>query len=202
MRILFAALVLMVAPAAHAQQSTLTIKHTYAFATAESQKNGAVFGVIQNKGEEDVRIVSANADVSETVELHTHIMDGDVMQMREVDGYNIPAGEELVLEPAGDHIMLMNLKAPLDKDQSFIAAVITEDGEEINFPVMIMAPGVKASEKEEHNHEHDGELVHCHEHDHFHDEHGNHIDADGNIIETVEEQAHHNSDEDGHDHEH
>ena len=40
---------------------------------------------IENKGDEKIKIVSANSSLFERVELHTMYKDGDVMMMKEVD---------------------------------------------------------------------------------------------------------------------
>ncbi|MGH1398735.1 MAG: copper chaperone PCu(A)C [Alphaproteobacteria bacterium] len=153
-------------------EAPVSITDAYAFATAESQKNGAIFATIMNKGEEDAKITAASADVSESVELHTHTMDGDVMQMREVENYEVKAGADITLKPMGHHIMLMGLKEPLKAGESFVASVTLEDGSEIGFPVIVRAPGMvhdDAAEEvseEEATDEAAPEETHAHEHDH------------------------------------
>lgn len=42
-----------------------------------------------------------------------HGSDSSMMGMKEVDKIEIPAGETVVLEPGGFHIMLMELKSPI-----------------------------------------------------------------------------------------
>lgn len=129
-------------PSVQADDSpVLNIEDAYALATSDVQKNGAVFMHITNDGPEAVRIVAAKGDVAEKIELHTHIMDGDVMQMREVEGYDIPAGETVMLKPMGHHIMLMGLKQPLHKGDVFTLTLETEGGQEIPVEVAVKLPG-------------------------------------------------------------
>jgi periplasmic copper chaperone A len=40
-------------------------------------------------------------------------MQGDVMQMRQVDGIALPAGQKVELKPGGLHVMFIGLKQPL-----------------------------------------------------------------------------------------
>ena len=40
-------------------------------------------------------------------------MDGNVMQMRQIDAIDLPAGQTVELKSGGLHLMLMGLKAPL-----------------------------------------------------------------------------------------
>ncbi|WP_024326370.1 copper chaperone PCu(A)C [Thioalkalivibrio sp. AKL19] len=69
--------------------------------------------VLRNHGERDYRIVAADAPISEVVELHEHAHVDGVMRMRQVDGLEIPAGERLLLEPGGLHLMFIRLHEPL-----------------------------------------------------------------------------------------
>ena len=120
---------------------TLKIENPHAYATTSVQKNGAVFLKILNEGEHAERIIAAHSPVAENIELHTHIMDGDMMMMREVEAYEVPAGDTTVLEPMGHHIMLMGLKAPLKTDESFPLTLVTAEENEISVEVMIKNPG-------------------------------------------------------------
>lgn len=95
------------------------IEHAYSYATAPTQQNGAAFFHLENESDQALQITAAHADVAERTELHTHVMDGDVMMMRQVDSFTVPAGETLVLEPMGHHVMFMGLKAPLAEGESF-----------------------------------------------------------------------------------
>lgn len=129
----------------------IVVEDAYALATAPSQKNGAVFASFKNLGKEhlsgkDIAILSAESAVSERVELHTHTMQDGIMMMREVPSFAVPADETLHLKPAGDHIMLFDLKAPLVPGESFPVTVTIGDGYhhgygEITFDVKIVSPG-------------------------------------------------------------
>ncbi|MEZ5814609.1 MAG: copper chaperone PCu(A)C [Alphaproteobacteria bacterium] len=138
-----------VAPA-HAEGPVLTVEGAYALATTSVQKNGAVFATFANPGIKhlsgrDLAIISAETPVAEKAELHDHIMDGDVMMMREVGTYYVPAEKSLKLEPTGKHIMLMGLKEPLKPGDTFPVTVGIGDGHrhgygQITFEVKVLSP--------------------------------------------------------------
>lgn len=118
---LFAFPTLLAAQAHDYRLGDLHIDHPWSRASAgPMQGAGAAFMTIANGGPAD-RLVGASADVSERVELHTHILTADgVMKMREVaGGIEIPAGETVELKPGGLHVMFMGLKAPLTEGDSF-----------------------------------------------------------------------------------
>jgi copper(I)-binding protein len=75
--------------------------------------NGAAFMTLRNRGGQADRLVSASVPIARTVELHTHIRDGDVMRMRPVADIPVPAGQTVRLRPGGLHVMLIGLTEPL-----------------------------------------------------------------------------------------
>lgn len=139
--------------------ANVQISNPYSFATASSQKNGVVLFTIQNNAQTDLRLIHAyvKSDIADRAELHTHIMDGDKMMMRQVDGYDIPAGEDLTLAPMGDHIMLMELIKPLNVGDTLKLTLNFEDGSMAQFDVPIIAPGTKpegSTQQETQSHDH------------------------------------------------
>lgn len=114
--------------------------HGWARATTAGAPNGAAFGMLVNLGGEEDTLVSASTDAAEVVELHEMAMgDGDVMQMRPVEGgFVIPAGGYLELKPGGLHIMLINLKQPLEAGKMLDLTLNFEHAGEVHLSVPIM----------------------------------------------------------------
>jgi copper(I)-binding protein len=81
--------------------------------TPAGAKAAAGYMVLKNQGAAPDRLVSATSPAAERVETHVTVRDGDIMRMREVKGYDIPAKGSFELKPAGPHLMLINLKAPI-----------------------------------------------------------------------------------------
>lgn len=126
---------------AHAGSQDILIKDAYAYASAPSQKNGAVFMKIENHTGQEYKVISAASDAAEQVELHTHSMDGGIMMMREVSHYALPSGEVTHLEPSGHHIMLMGLSEPLVAGEHFSMTLEIQDHDTIEVDVIVTAPG-------------------------------------------------------------
>jgi copper(I)-binding protein len=128
--------------AAHAhgfKAGDLAIGHPYARATAPGQPTGGAYLRVENHGAQSDRLVSASADVSKSVELHEMKMEGDVMRMRQVDGVEVPAGQSVVLEPGGVHVMLIGLKAPLKQGERFPMTLRFEKAGEVKVEVVVEA---------------------------------------------------------------
>ena len=93
----------------------------------------AVFGTLTNAFSSAVTLVGAASSAAGTVQLHETNADGSGgMSMQEKEGgFDIPAGGELRLEPGGDHIMLMDLTAPLLAGDTVEVTLQFEGGAEL-----------------------------------------------------------------------
>ena len=132
----------------------LVIAHPWARPTLGSNSNGVAYMVITNHGVTDDRLVGVNADMATRVELHSTIMDGDVMRMRPVtDGVEIPSGEKLEILPGGLHIMFMGLKAPLKEGGEFPLSLRFEHAGVVDVSVHVENKPEKSTPPErEHHH--------------------------------------------------
>jgi len=96
--------------AAHA---AIAVEAAWARETAASARTGGVFLTLVNHTDAPDRLIAGSSEAAAAVALHSHIIDGEVMRMRQVEAVELPAGETVTLEPGGLHIMLIDLKAPL-----------------------------------------------------------------------------------------
>lgn len=121
------AAVTLAAPAWADQAGTaIMVMDPYVRSSTSSSQTGAAFMTLMNKTDHDDRLISAQSDVAERVELHTHIEDANgVMQMREIEGgIELPAGGMHELKRGGDHVMFLGLKDPLH-DGDMIPVILT-----------------------------------------------------------------------------
>ncbi|MCS7102211.1 MAG: copper chaperone PCu(A)C [Burkholderiaceae bacterium] len=114
----------------------LTVEEPWARATVGGQANGAAYLKIRNAGATD-KLLSASAPVASVVELHTHVMDGNVMRMRKVEAIDITGGAVTELKPGGLHVMLIGLKAPLKAGEKFPLTLKFERAGEVKVDVEV-----------------------------------------------------------------
>ena len=81
--------------------------------THSSGANSAAFMMIENRSSLVDRLIAAESDVADAVEIHLSQMEGDVMVMRQVDGLEIPARGKVELKPGSYHIMLIGIRRDL-----------------------------------------------------------------------------------------
>jgi copper(I)-binding protein len=86
-----------------------------AFVRTTPLKTSAGYVIINSKKDTQDALVAVTADWAGKIEIHnvTQIDDG-VMEMNAVDRADIPARGKLALRPGGMHIMIFDLKEPLN----------------------------------------------------------------------------------------
>ena len=117
------------------------IDGAYARASIPNVPNSAAFFVIKNNSDKDIAITSANSDVAEKNELHTHIKENKMMKMMKIEKLVVPAKSSLELKSGGDHVMLMGLKKELKAGDEINLELSFSDGDKksIKVPVKDLA---------------------------------------------------------------
>ena len=117
------------------------IDGAYARASIPNVPNSAAFFVIKNNSDKDIAITSANSDIAEKNELHTHIQENKMMKMMKIEKLVVPAKSSLELKSGGDHVMLMGLKKELKVGDEINLELSFSDGDKksIKVPVKDLA---------------------------------------------------------------
>jgi copper(I)-binding protein len=137
------------------QAQTVEVKNAWARATAQGQKATGAF--MQITAPAASTLIGVSTPVAGVAEIHEMKMDGDVMRMRPLPkGLELPAGKAVQLKPGGYHLMLMDLKLPLQKDTTIPITLTLRDSkgvqstQDLRVPVLSAAPAGQA----EHQHKH------------------------------------------------
>lgn len=141
---------------------TVEVKDAWARATVQGQKASGAFMTLTAKA--GTTLVNVSSSVAGVAEVHEMKMDGEVMKMRALHtGLVLPAGKAVELKPGGYHVMLMDLKLPLQKDTTIPLTLTFKDAKgvqtqtEVKVPVFTSAPAVTGAPKgstamDEHTH--------------------------------------------------
>jgi len=110
--------------AAEVKVGDLTIVEAWARATPV--KTGAAYISVRNDGDTADRLTGVSSDVAQMTHLHQSKEENGVMQMRPVDGIDLPPHATVTLKPGGNHVMLMGLANPLKAGDTFPLALTFE----------------------------------------------------------------------------
>ncbi len=114
-------------PAVSQQAATKNLEITggFARATPPGAKVGAAYLTIKSREEPD-RLVGFSTPACNRPELHTHLNEGGVMQMRQVDAIDVPPGGSAELVPGGYHLMLIDLNGALVEGETLDVELLFE----------------------------------------------------------------------------
>ncbi len=118
-------------PMAGGMSSTPTTSATASSGMGDMSAMSAMFGTLRNTSSTDITVTGGSSPVAGVVELHETVKnDSGQMQMQpKQGGFVIPAGGTFVLQPGGNHVMLMALKGALDNGASTTVTLTTSGGD-------------------------------------------------------------------------
>lgn len=111
------------ARAAATAKANVDVTDGWTRATPGNATTAAVYLRIINVGKEPDKLIGVGVGAAQKAELHTGTMANGVMRMEMVPAVVIPAGGTVTFSPAGNHIMLIGLKAPLKEGESFLVTL-------------------------------------------------------------------------------
>lgn len=94
----------------------IKINNAYIKQTPPNSKNTAIFLTLINKGAKEIALIDAKSDLSEKIELHTHIHKDKKMSMIQIPKITIEPNSTTELKPGSYHIMLFDLKNSVNAD--------------------------------------------------------------------------------------
>jgi copper(I)-binding protein len=107
-----------------ASAQKVSVSDAWARATLPAQTVGAAY--LKITSDEDARLVGVKSSAAKTGEIHSMRHEEGVMRMRKLDALPLPAGQSVALEPGGDHIMLLDLRRPLQAGQTIDIELLIE----------------------------------------------------------------------------
>ena len=119
-------------------QATVSVEEAWVRGTVAQQKATGAF--MRLTASQNARLVEASSPVAGVTEIHEMAMEQDIMRMRQIPGLDLAAGQAVELKPGGYHVMLMDLKQPLQPGQTVPITLVFEDANQLRFTQQIEAP--------------------------------------------------------------
>ena len=125
------------------EKGDIQIRHPWSRATAPGAKVAAGYMELRNSGTQPDRLLAAETPVAKRVEMHVTQRDGEVMRMRQVQSFEVPARERYEMRPGGSHLMLVDIVRALKKGERFPMKLRFERAGEIEVQVEVQDLGAK-----------------------------------------------------------
>ena len=143
----------------HVVAQTVAITNSWVRATVQGQKATGAFMTVTSK--ENAKLVTVSSPVAGIAEIHEMKMEKDVMKMAALpNGLDLPAGKAVDLKPGSYHIMLMDLKLPLNKDVAVPLTLTFQDSggkksqQVVQVPVSVQPPSGQSMNHQQGDHKH------------------------------------------------
>ena len=102
---------------------------------------GSVYFTITNEGAEDQMMRAVSVQGAESAMFHETSEWNGQMDMQELLQVTVPAGESVVFEPGGKHVMVMGIEDGLEAGGELEVTISFVRGDKVSFPVRVLAPG-------------------------------------------------------------
>jgi len=143
--VLFAASIVLTVGIANAKDykaGAIEIDSPWSRATPKGATIAAGYMTIKNTGTTPERLVSASSPIAGNITVHEMTMDKGVMKMRPVTGgLEIEPGATVELKPSSLHLMITNVKQPIEKGKPFAATLTFERAGAIDIEFSVEAAG-------------------------------------------------------------
>jgi len=130
------------------EQSAITVQHPWMRAVPDVMDSTAVYMVLVNTGSDPAELVGGSTTIADSVAPMITTKEGEglkqVVGMQSVDSLKIPAHGTLVLEPNGNHLMVMGLKEHPKEGTQIDFTIKLEPGDhEIHLRIPVSKRAVK-----------------------------------------------------------
>ncbi len=106
---------------ARAEEAGASIRVTGAWArpTLGASMTVAAYLTVLNDGTSGDRVIALDTDIAKAAEMHTTVLEGDIVQMRRLEAVEVAPGRRTSFAPGGMHIMLIGVVRPLKQGERF-----------------------------------------------------------------------------------
>ena len=97
----------------------IAVKSAWVRATAGTNTVTAGYALIVNSGTQPDRLIDVSSPEAGRIELHRSSSSGGMMSMSPVEDMTIPPNSRIELKPGDYHLMILQIRKPLKKSESF-----------------------------------------------------------------------------------
>ncbi|WP_144211268.1 copper chaperone PCu(A)C [Shewanella donghaensis] len=134
--------------------ASIMLKEGHVRAMPASVPNTAAYLTLMNHSDNAVSLVSVTTPVAKEAQLHTLIEENGVVKMRQVEGFDIESHGTLMLQPSGNHIMLLSLTKSLMVGDKVPLTLTFSDGEQLDIELIVAKKSASDIEESHHHHHH------------------------------------------------
>ena len=110
----------------------ITVEDAWARTSPMMATNGAAYMKITAPSDDALVGAVVSSSIADHAEVHEVVMGGEgEMTMQQIQRLELPAGEEVSLQPGGYHVMFIDLAAPFEVGQTFDLTLEFENADDL-----------------------------------------------------------------------
>ena len=133
------------APAAAADPpgGSVELSRVWTPAVAQTRGNSPLYMTITNRGDTPDSLIRVRCptNLADFVEKHATDRGEGGTAMREVKSFAVPGKGTMTLSPGGNHLMLLNVREPLQEGQTFTCSIVFQKAGTVSVDVKVMSEG-------------------------------------------------------------
>jgi copper(I)-binding protein len=142
-----------IAGAQEYKAGSIEVDQPWSTATPRGASVAAGYMTIKNTGAEPDRLTGVTTPVAGKVEIHEMTMDNGIMRMRPLaSGLEIKPGQTVELKPNAFHLMIENLKEPIQQGKPFKATLTFAKAGPVNVDFAVGPIGASSPPAEDAHH--------------------------------------------------
>lgn len=124
--------------AVNAASAQVEIANAWVKESIPGAMNGAGYLELTNTGDSEIVLIGVKTPAAGRSEVHEHVMANGMMKMQHVHHLAIPAGETVVFQPGGYHLMMFGVKQPLRVGDTVPFVLEFGDGASVEFGAKVV----------------------------------------------------------------
>ncbi len=114
-------------------------------AVAQLRSNSPLYMTITNRSDAPDSLIRVRCptNLADFVEKHATDHGEGGTAMREVKSFTVPAGGTITLSPGSNHLMLLNIREPLQEGQAFSCSIVLQKAGALPVDVRVVANGTR-----------------------------------------------------------
>ena len=113
------------------QVGKIFIAHPWSRPTAPGMPMGVAYFTVENRGSAEDVLIGASTPAAARVEFHQTTLSEGMARMRPLAQVSLPPGKSVKLEPGGIHLMLVELKHPLEAGTQVPLTLVFRDAGQV-----------------------------------------------------------------------
>lgn len=132
---------------------TFEVTNAWAKPTIAGKNLTAAFFDLKNTGDKPIKLEQVSMP-NGIAEIHNTVEENGVSKMRQMEFVEIPAGQTINFKPRAMHIMLTNIKKPLNEGEKVKLSLHFDNDETITITIPVSAKVVEGKIEPGHSHHH------------------------------------------------